>query len=54
VRGCPPEGMAGLFKLRGCPPEGIADYVTEAFPSLGKRINSRAGKDTGRLWRLRL
>ena len=54
VRRCPPEGVAGLSKLRGCPQEGIADHVTEGFPPLGKSINTRGGKDTRRLERLRL
>ena len=40
VRGCPPEGVAGLSELWGCPPEGIADHdhVTEGFPPLGRRF----------------
>ena len=32
----------------------IADHVTEGFSPLGKSINTRAGKDTRRLERLRL
>ena len=36
MRGCPPEGVAGLSKLWGCPPEGIVDHVTEGFPPWGK------------------
>ena len=54
LRGCPPEGVAGLSKLRGCPREGVADHMTEGFPPLGKSINTRGGKDTRRLERLRL
>ena len=32
MRGCPPEGVAGLSNLWGYPPEGIVDHVTEGFP----------------------
>ena len=48
LRRCPPEGMAGLFKLRGCPREVVAGHVTEGFPPSGKSINTREGKDTRR------
>ena len=54
VRRCPPEGMAGLSKLRGCPREGAVGHVTEGFPPLGNSINTRGGKNTRRLERLRL
>ena len=54
VRRCPPEGVAGLPKLRGCPREGVAGHVMEGFPPLGNSINTRGGKDTRILERLRL
>ena len=54
VRRYPPEGVAGPSKLRGGPRQGIADHVTEGFSPLWKSLNTRGGKDTRRLERLRL
>ena len=45
----PTRGRGRALQVEGMQREGVAGHVTEGFPPLGKSINRRGGKDTGRL-----